>query len=162
MPLWQRALLIDMQTFAFRKDVIQAIGEMMHQSIFDKISYPYSGDIHLRILKYMIPHNIICFNGTELSNNSQNDYPKETNTKFINNYIKQIGLGSWFPFFENKTKFPRLLKILTSIIDLFYLLPFPIKEFDVAKRAEYVKQCLQKMKTIDMPKSKKAEDCINT
>ena len=165
-PKYQRALAHDTQVVACRKDVIHEVGKIMHPTIFDNLCWHYNGMIFQAILKYLMPHNIIQFNGLEVGNNSHLQYPIEHDGYYITNFLEKIGLLSLFPVWEfksfNNINLNRVKNLLNSFIELFYFIPFPIKEFDVAKRAVYVKQCLKKIKTIDIPESKKAEDCINT
>ena len=151
---------------AFRKDIIIAMGEYIYPMLFDNICWAYNGEISQQILRYLIPYNIVQFNKLVIENNSSLPYPRAYDVKFISSYLKKLGLHSLVPCFYFKHNINIFAKIsiilLNSFIELLYWIPFPIKEFDVAKRAEYVKQCLQKMETLDIPESKKAEDCINT
>jgi hypothetical protein len=150
LPLWQRALNLDEQVQAFRNDIIINIGNYFYPTTFDNISWRYNAHIHNQMLRYLAPYNIVQFNALAVENNSHISYPFEYNCKFIRSYIKNMGLLSMFPCFSfrdiRNRNLTRAILLLNVFIELFYLIPFPIKEFDAAKRGEYIKRMLSECK----------------
>ena len=146
-PKWQRAVTMDQQVQAIRKDVINAIGDVIYPQIFNHDGLYRNCNISDIVLTNMTPYNVIQFNGLEIGNNVHENIPKGTSFS-TEDFVKNFSINKTYllPLIPIKTNILSIQKICNHFIELTYwLFPLPIKEFDTKKRAKTIIQAVESM-----------------